>query len=183
VGRLVAAAFERSVHIEADIVRESIVGGFVAPGPEMFGDKGIEQFALQREIVIHWALRKAEAGYVPVIDDAPVPPHGHFEEHYAPLLALASTRPIILRAEGDVVRNRIRARGGTFDEILVSVVEDALGFLDELDQERWHTVDSTDLTVEDSAAAIVAHLRSSQGSDEAELVYRPVDGGRYVPPV
>lgn len=164
VGRLVAEAFERSVHIEADVVRESIVGGFVPPSPAMFGDEGIKQFALQREIVIHWALRMAEAGYVPIIDDAPVPPHGHFEEQYAPLLALASTRPIILRAEGDAVRERIRAREGKFDEILVSVVDDALGHLDDLDHERWYTVDSTDLTVEDSAAAIVAHLRSYQGS-------------------
>jgi len=64
VGRLVAEAFERSVHIEADVVRESIVGGFVDPGSgQMFGEEGIAQFALQREIVIQWALRKAEAGY------------------------------------------------------------------------------------------------------------------------
>lgn len=163
VGRLVAEAFERSVHIEADVVRESIVGGFIQPSPAMFGDEGIAQFALQREIVIDWALRKAEAGYVAVIDDAPIPPHGHFEEQYAPLLALASTRPIILRAEGDVVRDRIRGRAGTFDEILVSVVDDALGYLDDLDPERWHTVDSTELTVQDSAAAIVAHVRGGQG--------------------
>lgn len=159
VGRLVAEAFERSVHIEADVVRESIVGGFVHPSPEMFGDEGIEQFALQREIVIQWALRKAEAGYVPVIDDAPIPPGGHFEQQYAPLLALPSTRPVILRADADVVRERIRGRAGRFDEVLVTVVDGALGFLDDLDQERWHTVDSTDLTVEQSAEAIVALLR------------------------
>ena len=48
----------------------------------MFRDEGIEQFALEREIVVHWALRKAEAGYVPIIDDAPIPPDGHFEQQY-----------------------------------------------------------------------------------------------------
>ncbi len=164
VGRLVAEAFERSVHIEADVVRESIVGGFIHPSPDMFGDEGVEQFALQREIVVQWALRKAEAGYVPVIDDAPIPPSGHFEQQYAPLLALPSTRPIILRADGDVVRARIRARSGPFDEILVTAVDRALGFLDDLDQERWHTVDSTDLSVDDSAAAILTHLRGDHGS-------------------
>ena len=161
VGRLVAEAFERSVHIEADIVRESIVGGFVHPSSEMFGDEGIAQFALQREIVVAWALRKAEAGYVPVIDDAPIPPDGRFEEQYAPLLALPSARPVVLRADGEVVRGRIRARGGTFDEILVSVVDETLGWLDDFDDERWFTVDSTDLTVEESAAAIVEHVRST----------------------
>jgi hypothetical protein len=159
VGRLVAETFERSVHIEADVVRESIVGGFVTPGPDMFHDEGIAQFALQREIVIQWALRKAEAGYVPVIDDAPIPPDGHFEQQYAPLLVLDSTRPVILRAEGEVVRERIRARGGRFDEILIDAVDPVLGFLDDLDQERWFTVDSTDLTVEQSAALIADHVR------------------------
>ena len=49
VGRLVAEAFERSVHIEADVVRESIVGRFVAPpSGKMFGEEGVRQFALQR---------------------------------------------------------------------------------------------------------------------------------------
>ena len=164
VGHLVAAAFERSVHIEADVVRESIVGGFIPPSPEMFGEEGIEQIALQREIVIQWALRKAQAGYVPIIDDAPIPPDGHFERQYAPLLDLPSTRPVILRADADVVRERIRSRGGQFDEVLVSVVDHALSQLDGLDPERWHTVDSTDLTVQECAARIVAHLR---GGDES----------------
>lgn len=165
VGRLVAEAFERSVHIESDIVRESIVGGFVEPSSgNMFREEGIKQFALQREIVIYWALRKADAGYVPVIDDAPIPPDGHFEQQYAPLLGHASVRPVILRADADVVRERIRARAGIFDEVLVSVVDEALGFLDDLDRELWYTVDSTDLSIEESAAAIVAHLRSDGGS-------------------
>jgi gluconate kinase len=162
VGHLVAAAFERSVHIEADVVRESIVSGFIPPSPEMFGEEGIEQIALQREIVIEWALRKAAAGYVPIIDDAPIPPDGHFERQYAPLLSLPSARPVILRADADVVRERIRSRGGQFDEVLVSVVDSALSQLDDLDPERWHTVDSTDLTVQECAARIVAHLRGDQ---------------------
>lgn len=165
MGRLVAEAFERSAHIEADVVRESIIGGFISPSSgKMFHEEGLAQFALQREIVIHWALRKAEAGYVPVIDDAPIPPDGHFEKQYAPLLAHPSVRPVILRARGDVVRERIRARAGEFDEILVSVVDQALGFLDNLDHERWHTVDSTDLSIEDSAAAIVTHVRRSEST-------------------
>lgn len=161
VGRLVAEGFERSVHIEADVVRESIVGGFVTPeSGNMFEPEGLEQFALQREIVVAWALRKAEAGYVPIIDDAPIPPDGHFERQYAPLLDHPSVRPVILRADGEVVRGRIRARAGQFDAFLVDRVDRALAVLDELDGERWHTVDSTDLTLEESAEAILRHLRS-----------------------
>lgn len=158
VGRLVATAFERSVHIEADVIRESIVGGFVGPTPDMFGPEGVAQFALQREIVIEWATRKARAGYVPIVDDAPIPP-GEFERQYEPLLSSPAVHPVILRADAEVVRSRIRSRGGRFDEILIDVVDDALGMLDDLDQDRWHTVDSTGLTVEEAAAAIVASVR------------------------
>ena len=101
-----------------------------------------------------------------MIDDAPIPPDGHLEQQYAPLLTLGSTRPVILRAEGEVVRERIRARGGRFDEVLVDAVEPTLGWLDELDPELWYTVDSTDLTIEESAASIVAHLRGGNGPQD-----------------
>lgn len=160
IGRLVAEGFERSAHIEADVVRESIVGGFVVPSLDM-GDPAIAQFALQREIVVEWAFRKADAGYVPVIDDGPVPAHGHFEAQYGPVLAHPAVRPIIIRADADVVRSRIRARAGQFDEMLVTVVDHALEYLDDLDQDAWFTVDSTDLTVQESAEAILAHVRGS----------------------
>ena len=160
IGRLVAEAFDRSVHIEADVVRESIVGGFVVPSLE-WPDDILEQFALQREIVIHWASRMSDAGYVPVVDDAPIPPHGHFEDQYAPLLSRPDVHPIILRADADVVRARIRARQGRFDEMLVGVVDHALGFLDNLDHDRWHTVDTTDLTVEGAVETVVSHLRAA----------------------
>ena len=161
VGRLVAEAFDRSVHLEADVVRESTVSGFVQPGPEAFAGEGLRQFQLQREIVTEWAKRTARDGYVTVIDDAPIPPAGHFEQQYAELLALPMIHPVILRADGDVVRQRIRDRGGEFDGVLVGLVDAALGFLDDLDDSVWHTVDSTDLSIEATAAAIVAHVRSA----------------------
>ena len=157
IGRRVAEAFPRSVHIEADVVRESIVGGFVEP-VFPFSDELIEQFALQREIVVEWAVRKAASGYLPVIDDAPIPPGGHFEQQYAPLLERAEVRPVILRADADVVRRRIEARGGRFDDFLLSVVDQALSMLDELDAQVWHTVDSTRLSIDETAAVVVACL-------------------------
>ncbi len=159
VGHLVAAAFDRSVHIDADVVRESIVGGFVPPTPEMFGPAGVAQFALQREIVIEWARRKAEHGYLVVVDDAPIPPDGHFERQYAPLLEIDTTVPVVVRADGDVVRERIRRRSGPFDEELVGVVDRALVILDALEHPGWHTIDSTELDADQTADAIVEHIR------------------------
>jgi hypothetical protein len=102
----------------------------------------------------------SDAGYVPVVDDAPIPPYGHFEDQYAPLLSRSGVHPVILRADADVVRGRIRARQGRFDEMLVEVVDHALGFLDDLDQGQWHTVDTTDLTVEGATEAVISHLRA-----------------------
>lgn len=65
VAQLVAAKFARSAYIDADLVRESIVGGFEHPGQGLT-DPFVRQTVLQREIVIEWAERMALAGYVPV---------------------------------------------------------------------------------------------------------------------
>lgn len=74
VARLVAARFERSAHIEGDVIgHRLIVSGLVPPeGPP--ADKAEAQLLLRRRNICLLADSFAEAGFVPVIDDVVVSP-------------------------------------------------------------------------------------------------------------
>ena len=101
--RLVAEGLPRSTFIDADVVRESIVGGFVEPTFPVFSDDLIEQMRLQREIVNLWIDRMVEAGYHAIVDDAPIPPEPHFQNDYAALLADPTSLPVFLIASKEAV--------------------------------------------------------------------------------
>lgn len=153
VAALVAAKFARSVYIGADLVRESIVGGFEAPTYPVT-DGFVQQTVLQREIVIGWAERMALAGYVPVVDDAPIPDPVEFVRQYRPLWDDPRTALVMLRPDADEVRRRIMSRAGPFDEFLVGVVDLALEWIDGLDLTGWNIVDSTGQGPEETAELV-----------------------------
>ena len=155
VGRLVAAGLERSVYIDADLVRESIVGGFVPPALP-FTDEFIEQVGLQREIVNLWAERMVAAGFTAVIDDAPIPPPPHFASQYEPVLEQASTIKVVLRPSPDELRRRLTARAGPFDDFFLERIDEIFKTLDGHDFSEWHVIDSTDQMPDDTARTILA---------------------------
>lgn len=158
VGRLVAERFDRSVHIGADLVRESIVSGFEQPSMPV-SEGFAKQTALQREIVIAWADRMAAAGYVPIVDDAPIPSPQIFADQYASFWRDPRTTLVMLLPDAEEVRRRISERGGPFDEFLIGVVGQALSWIDELDLSMWHTVDSTGQSPEETADAVFQLVR------------------------
>lgn len=153
VARLVAAKFARSAYIDADLIRESIVGGFEPP-TQPVTDGFVRQTALQREIVIAWAERMALAGYVPVLDDAPIPGPEEFAHQYRQFWADPRTALVMLRPEAEEVRRRIVSRAGPFDEFLVGVVDVALSWIDRLDLDGWSIVDSTGQLPEETAELV-----------------------------
>lgn len=153
VARLVAAKFARSVHIDADLIRESIVAGFEPPTHPVT-DGFVQQTVLQREIVIGWAERMALAGYVPVLDDAPIPGPEEFARQYRQFWADSRTALVMLRPDADEVRRRLTSRAGPFDEFLVGVVDSALGWIDQLDLDGWSIVDSTGQFPEETAQLV-----------------------------
>jgi adenylate kinase family enzyme len=154
VGRLVAAGIERSVHIDADLVRESIVGGFVHPDVG-FADEFIEQIRLQREIVNLWAERMVTAGYTAVIDDAPIPPPPHLASHYAHVIDQASTIKVVLKPSTAALHERLTARGGRFDEMFLQILDRLHESIGTHDFSDWDVIDSTDQTPDVTAAAIL----------------------------
>lgn len=157
VCRLVAEGLSRSTVIEADVVRESIVGGFVQPDLS-FPDDFLEQVRLQREIVNLWIERMVQAGYTAVVDDGPFPPPPHFGNHYAHLLAQPTSLPIVLTAEPAALRARLQRRKGPFDEEILDVVDWLHGDLDRHDWSDWLMIDTTDQGPDDVAAQILSAL-------------------------
>jgi hypothetical protein len=141
------------VYIDADVIRESIIGGFEPP-TDPPTDGFLRQIELQREIVIGWAERMASAGYVPVLDDAPIPGPVDFAHQYGAFWEHPGTVRVMLRPDADEVRRRIVARAGPFDEFLVGVVDMALGWIDQLDLSGWSVVDSTGQLPEETAEVV-----------------------------
>ena len=154
VGRLVAEGIDRSVYIDADFVRESIIGGFVQPELP-FTDEFIEQICLQREIVNFWVERMVAEGFTAVIDDAPMPPPPHFANHYAHALDQPSTIRVLLMPTEASLRDRLEARRGPFDELFLQIFEELVGVLENHDFSDWIVIDSSDQTPGATAASIL----------------------------
>lgn len=158
VCRLVAEGLPRSTAIDADVVRESIVGGFVQPDME-FGEEFVEQVRLQREIVNSWVDRMVDAGYHTVIDDAPIPPPPHFQRHYASLIGDPSSVLVVLTASKESLRSRLHARGGPFDEWALANLDEldrsAQGFSEGDTWSEWTVIDTSDSSPEEVAATIL----------------------------
>ncbi len=161
VCRLVAESLPRSTVIEADVVRESIVGGFVEPDlsfPEPF----VQQIQLQREIVNVWMDKMVAAGFDVIIDDALGPPPVFFHNFYDDVLDNPASVRVLLVASKEALRARHMARSGPFDH----------WFLDNLDElctltedwlkhpawSGWTTIDTSDMPPRDIAAHILGHL-------------------------
>ena len=160
--RLVAEGLPRSTCIDADVVRESIVGGFVQPTFPIFSDDFIEQLRLQREIVNLWIDRMVDAGYHAIVDDAPIPPKPHFQNDYAELLADPTSVPVFLTASKEAVRARLSARGGPFDDWFLENLDEMVSAVEEALKDPvwsdWVVIDTSDLTPGDVAARILDRL-------------------------
>ena len=160
--RLVAEGLPRSTAIDADVVRESIVSGFVEPEFPDFSEAAIEQMRLQREIVNDWIDRMVAAGYHAIIDDAPIPPKPHFHSDYAALLADPTSIPVVLMASKEAVRARLGARAGPFDDWFLDNLDDMLDNMREMLRDPawadWIVIDTSALTPQDVAALILGRL-------------------------
>jgi predicted kinase len=158
ISRLVAEQFDRSVYIDADIIRESIVSGFEPPSLPVTEDF-VRQTELQREIVIAWAERMARAGFVPVVDDAPIPSPEGFSAQYASFWSDPRTVRVMLLPDADEVRRRIAERKGPFDDFLIGVVDRSLSSIARLELDEWHTVNSAGQSPEETADVVLALVR------------------------
>ena len=161
VCRLVAESLPRSTVIEADVVRESIVGGFVEPDVS-FSDPFVKQIKLQRVIVNGWADTMAAAGYDVIIDDAFIPPPPQFHDDYSDLLADPASVQVLLVASKEALRARHSARNGPFDRWFLENLDElftlAAGWVSHPAWSDWTIIDTTDVPLADIAARILEQL-------------------------
>lgn len=146
VGRAIAERFDPSFHLKVDDLREDMINGFLMPEPP-FTDDVNAQFALVRRTATFMARDYASAGVTFVVDDTPIP--DSFPEHYAELYGDPRVTRVLLRPQDGAVMDRLRKRGGPFDEFLLELGPDVFNEeIDKLPTDGWNIIDSTHLSVQ-----------------------------------
>jgi predicted kinase len=166
--RLVAQRFNRSVYHEADRVREDVVRGF-APPQLPYSPDNLKQFTLGRTVSTFMAQAYCDAGFTVVVDDTFA---CHVDDGYRDLLADHNTVGIFLGPSKQTLINRMTARQGAIDHMLIELVEHGYDqVIAEVDLSRWHVIDNSDLGVEETVQRIVdaaeATPNRSRRSDRA----------------
>jgi len=156
VAALLAARFERAVHVEADRLQRMIVSGARWPGEEPL-DEGFRQLRLRGRNACLLADSFREAGFTPVIDDIVV---GRRLDEY---LGDLRTRPVffvLLLPDLETLRERnsTRTKADVFSQAL------------DLDPVARHEtrqvglrLDTTGQTAEQTVAEIAARLATDAG--------------------
>ncbi len=156
IGRTIAEQFSLGIHLQVDVIRESIVKGFQAPGE--WTPEGIRQFALAREVATQWAHIYRDDGYHVVIDDVCIPEA--FTEHYAGLVTQPKVTRVLLNPNRDALVERITKRGGPFMDFFLNVaIPDVQGIIQVMPKAGWIIIDSSNLSIEQTTQAVMERLQ------------------------
>jgi hypothetical protein len=112
----VAERFSPSAHLRVDDLREIMVNGFAAPGE--WTSAAEQQFRRARLVATQIARLHVADGVTLLIDDVCVP--RHFEDHYRELFTDPTTRRVMLNPSMSALEERVLARGGPWDEALLT---------------------------------------------------------------
>lgn len=155
IARLLAAKYERAVHLESDQFFHFIQSGYVAP----WKPESHEQNTIVMGIVARAAAGYAEAGYFTIVDGIVMP--NWFWEPLRDSLGAAGHQVAyaVLRAPLDACLERIRRR--VSDRLSdADVVERLWRQLSDLGPLESHVVDSGTQAAEDAADEIARSLRT-----------------------
>lgn len=155
VAAAVLRRFTFGLHIPVDDLRELVVSGIAHPVPS-WTDETSRQFRLARQAAAAVAKLYAAAGFAVVIDDVIFPDAAAlFDQAFAGHDFLK----ILLRPRLEIARERNRTRTGkAFD---TAGLDETITVLhDEMDPQAfraagWRVIDSSDLSVETTADAIL----------------------------
>lgn len=165
VSRALAGRFAKSIHIPLDTIRDMVVSGLTVPNP-IWSQELIEQLALSRASVSTMALCYNQAGFAVAVDD-------FYDQNsrlieYEALLAAHQTHKILLYPSEQTAMARNLARygpGRRTDHLAVGigiVYGHLTAVVDELKEQGWIVVDSTEQSIEQTVAEILARTGANQ---------------------
>jgi hypothetical protein len=165
--RALAARFPRSISICVDDLRSMVVSGLVHPSPEWSGELAA-QLRLARRSAATMAQLYHTAGYAVMIDDF-WDPYTQLSE-YGDLLNHPAMQRVLLYPDQQKAheRNHQRFEPGPLreylDEGIGIVYADLRQVVDQLAQQGWSVLDTTNDTVEASASRLqaLAHYSDEQ---------------------
>lgn len=160
IARRVAEGFPRSAHLKVDDLREIIVNGFELPGEWTEGHE--RQFVRARAAATLIARLHAADGVTVVIDDVCVP--RHFEDHYVDLFSDPAVHRVMLMPTIVAAEERMRARGGPWDELMLASGALALAYewVEPLALDGWTVIDSSNQSAEETARFVLGSLAASE---------------------
>ena len=153
IARAVAERYPRSLHIQVDHLREMMVKGVELPDTG-FTNETSRQFQWARSTAIYMAKLYANEGVFVVIDDVSVPEI--FQDHYTKLFEIPSVKRVLLLPTANELIERIRKRGGLWEEDLINHVPWFYSYLDPMAKEGWIVLDTGDWTVEQTVSEVMA---------------------------
>lgn len=160
IGRRIAENFPKSLHIQVDHLRTSVVNGAITPGD--WTDEATSQFQLARTVASDMAKLYAVNGYTVVIDDVCIPEFFADQYHmlFNPIVAGdIVVYKILLMPQRDVLNERIRRRGGELAEFFVERGTPWIyGYLEPMDKNDWIVIDSSNLTIEQTVTEVVQQI-------------------------
>lgn len=151
-----AERFAKSVHINTDNLRESVVSGRAVLGA--WTDEATKQCQLSRTTATHMAKLYAANGFDVVVDDVCVPEC--FADQYAELFTHTVTDTIsfckvLLLPQRDVINERIRQRGGPYVQFFIENSTPWLySYLEPMPKAGWIVIDSSNLTIEQTTEEV-----------------------------
>ena len=155
IGRRLAEHFPKSVHIKVDDLRESIVNGPTTFGP--WTEDRLMKFQMARTTATYMAKLYVTNGFAAIVDEVCVPES--FAEQYAELFAIESIHKVLLLPTLDVLAERLRQRGDTNAQVLIEFGNPWLySYLDPMPKEGWIVIDSSNLTIEQTAEAVLQRI-------------------------
>jgi gluconate kinase len=152
IGRRLAEHFERSVYHPGDSVRESVVNGFAIPQVP-YQPANLEQCNLGRTVSTFLATTYCDAGFTVIVDDMFAV---RVTEGYAALLNDERTVPILLKPSKETLIERMQARKGPFDALLIDLIRTNYEAVSgEIPEERWSVIDNSNQTIDQTVAEVL----------------------------